>query len=80
MSLTQPRRRPHYAWVILGGAMLVLLISSAAKFAFGVMIDPLVEEYGWSRGSVSFAYSLQFLAGIPTVLVVALMLPVRLVR
>ncbi|MCH8864535.1 MAG: MFS transporter [Chloroflexi bacterium] len=62
-------RRPHYAWIILGGTMVVLGISSAARFAFGVMIDPLVEEYGWSRGAVSFAYSLQFLIGIPTVLI-----------
>ena len=62
-------RRPHYAWIILGGAMVVLGISSAGRFAFGVMIDPLVAEYGWSRGAVSFAYSLQFLTGIPTVLI-----------
>ncbi len=27
---------------------------------FGVLIDPLIEEYGWSRGAISLVYSLQF--------------------
>ncbi len=49
--------------------MVVLAIGAAAVFAFGVLLDPLVEEHGWSRGAISFAYSLRFLVGIPTVLV-----------
>ncbi|MEE9399900.1 MAG: MFS transporter, partial [Dehalococcoidales bacterium] len=69
MRLTWPSRRPHYAWVVLACNMVVLAIGAAAVFAFGVLLDPLVEEHGWSRGAISFAYSLRFLVGIPTVLV-----------
>ncbi|MDP3879834.1 MAG: MFS transporter [Dehalococcoidales bacterium] len=49
--------------------MVVQAISAAVRFSFGVLIDPLIEEYGWSRGAISLAYSLQFLVGIPAVLV-----------
>jgi MFS family permease len=63
-------RRLHYAWVILAAVMAVNAISSGLRLSFGVFIDPLVEQYGWSRGGISFAYTLQFLAAIPVVLLV----------
>ena len=50
--------------------MVVYIISSGVRFSFGVFVDPLVEAYGWSRGDISLAYTLQFLLGIPVVLVV----------
>ena len=49
--------------------MVVFAVSTGVRLSFGVFIDPLVEEYGWSRGGISFAYTLQFLTGIPGVLV-----------
>ena len=69
MRLTWRRNQPHYAWVVLAAVMVVLTIGSGIRFSFGVFIDPLVEEYGWSRGAVSFAYTIQFLVGIPFVLI-----------
>ena len=69
MRLISRRRRPHYAWVILAAVTMISAISIGVKFSFGVFIDPLVAEYGWSRGAVSFAYTLQFLVGIPLALV-----------
>ncbi len=61
---------PHYAWLILVCVMVVLSMSIGMMYSFGVLIDFLVEEHGWGRGTVSFAYSLQFLVGIPVVLAV----------
>jgi MFS family permease len=48
---------------------VLLAVSAGVRFSFGVFIDPLVAEYGWDRGGVSFAYSLQFLTGIPVILI-----------
>lgn len=48
--------------------MVVMAITAAFRFSFGVMIDSLVAEHGWSRGAVSFTYSLQFLVGIPAII------------
>lgn len=68
MWLIWQRKRPHYAWVILICVMVVMGITAAFRFSFGVMIDSLVAEHGWSRGAVSFTYSLQFIIGIPVVI------------
>ncbi len=74
MSLTMEFMRqrwfPHYAWFILAGVVVVLMVSTGIKISFGVLIDPLVAAFGWSRGGISLAYTLQFLIGIPIVLVV----------
>ncbi len=63
-------RRPHYAWLILASVMVVFAVSTGVRLSFAVLIDPLVEEHGWSRGGISLAYTLQFLMGIPAVLIV----------
>ncbi len=70
MWLVWQRRYPHYAWIVLTCVIVVFIVSTGVRFSFGVLIDPLVEEHGWSRGGISLAYTLQFLIGIPAVLVV----------
>lgn len=58
----------HYAWVVLASGMVITATSSGVRQAFAVLIDPLVEQYGWSRASISLAYSLLFLASVPLAL------------
>jgi len=55
----------HYAWVILFASCILNVASRADSASFGVFIDPLVAQFGWKRGDISFAYSLAFLAGVP---------------
>lgn len=57
--------RLHYAWVILVAACVLSVVSRADSASFAVFIDPLVAQFGWSRGDISFAYALAFLAGMP---------------
>ncbi len=59
----------HYAWVVLGAACMLNIVSRADSASFGVFIDPLVEQFGWKRGDISFAYSLAFIVGLPAVVV-----------
>lgn len=58
----------HYAWVILATVLVIQAMRTGIRLSFSVFIDPLVEQYGWSRGAISFAYTLQFLSGIPVTL------------
>jgi MFS family permease len=44
------------------------IVARADQSSFGVFIDPLVERFGWSRGEISFGYSLAFLIGMPAVI------------
>lgn len=64
----EEKGRVHYAWVVLLSGMAIAAISSGVRTSFGVFIDPLVEQYGWSRGEISFAYSLIFLVAVPLVI------------
>ena len=57
--------RLHYAWVILAAACALSIFSRADSASFAVFIDPLVAQFGWKRGDISFAYALAFLAGMP---------------
>ncbi len=48
----------HYAWVIVAIAGVVQMVGAAIRMAFGVLIDPLVQTFGWSPGSIGLAYAL----------------------
>ncbi|MDQ7859625.1 MAG: MFS transporter [Armatimonadota bacterium] len=59
-----PPPRVHYAWVVLGATMLVLLTASGVRSSFGVFIKPLEAEFGWARTSLSAVAALSlFLYG-----------------
>lgn len=48
----------HYAWVIVAVGAVGQMAGSSIRLAFGVVVDPLVSEFGWSAGSVGFGYAL----------------------
>jgi MFS family permease len=54
----------HYAWVMLGIAIAIRLISSVERTASGVLVAYLVDpagEFGWSRSVVGLALSCQWI-------------------
>jgi MFS family permease len=59
----------HYAWLVLLAAVILNIAARADQGSFGVFIDPLVEQFGWKRGDISFAYSLAFIIGLPAVMI-----------
>lgn len=69
-----PRRRVHRAWWV--AATTFLTIVGAASFASlpGLLIDPLNAEFGWSRGTIGFAVSVNLaLYGLTAPFAAALM-------
>ncbi|OLB54225.1 MAG: MFS transporter [Candidatus Rokuibacteriota bacterium] len=50
--------RVFYGWIVVGGAFLVLFVAYGAQYSFGVFFGALLEEFGWSRASLSGAFSL----------------------
>src|SRR5687768_269916 len=64
--MTQAIKPPlHYAWVVLAAACVLSIAARADSASFAVFVDPLVARFAWSRGDISFAYSLAFLLGLP---------------
>ena len=51
------RGRRHYAWVVFGVAFFTLLAAAGFRSTPGVLIDPLHDEFGWSRGTIGIAVS-----------------------
>ncbi|MFM7685652.1 MAG: MFS transporter [Actinomycetota bacterium] len=54
-------RRVSYHWVVFGAAFVVLLGAAGTRSTPGVLIDPLREEFGWSRATVGLAVSINVL-------------------
>jgi len=52
-----PRFHLFYGWYILASSFTILFFNSGARYSFGVMFKPMIAEFGWSRGSISLAYS-----------------------
>lgn len=49
----------YYGWVIAAAIFLSLCLSTGTFFyAFGVFVEPLEEEFGWSRTQINASYSL----------------------
>ncbi|WP_430334479.1 MFS transporter [Rhodococcus sp. ACT016] len=69
-----PRRRPHYAWVVATVAFLALVGAAGFRAAPSILIDPLHEDFGWSRASISSAVSINLvLYGLTSPFAAALM-------
>ncbi|MBA3288451.1 MAG: MFS transporter [Acidimicrobiia bacterium] len=54
-------RRParlHYAWIVFVTAFVTLLGAAGFRSTPGILIDPLREEFGWSRATVGTAVSI----------------------
>ncbi|MDP7240558.1 MAG: MFS transporter, partial [Dehalococcoidia bacterium] len=53
------RPRFFYGWVIVAGAFAMYMLNQAAfTWGFTVFVDPLSQEFGWSRTSITIAWAL----------------------
>ena len=51
----------HYAWLIVIVTFVTLITTAGFRATPGVLIVPLQQEFGWSRGTISLAVSLGLL-------------------
>ncbi|MER5637521.1 MFS transporter [Kitasatospora sp. NPDC002227] len=69
-----PAPRLHYAWVVAGVALLVLLGSAGFRSTPGLMMDALNAEFGWSHATIAGAVSVNLtLYGLTAPFAAALM-------
>ncbi|WP_211246599.1 MFS transporter [Amycolatopsis taiwanensis] len=60
-ELVNQARKIHRAWLVAVGAFVALVGAAGFRAAPGVLIDPLHAEFGWSRGTISAAVSINLL-------------------
>ncbi|MGI5274552.1 MFS transporter [Nonomuraea sp. CA-218870] len=76
MTLTSPARRlrVHRAWFVAAVAFVAILGAAGFRATPGVLINPLQEEFGWSKGAISLAVSVNLvLYGLTAPFAAALM-------
>jgi MFS family permease len=54
-------RKFHRAWVVAGVAFVALIGAAGFRATPGALIDPLQQEFGWSRGTISLAVSVNLM-------------------
>jgi len=57
--------RLHYSWVTVILAATILTTQAFVMFARGVFIIPLINQFGWDRGTISGAFSMSMLVSGP---------------
>lgn len=68
------RRRIHRAWFVAAVAFVTIIGAAAFRSVPGLLIDPLHQEFGWSRGTISAAVSINLaLYGLTAPFAAALM-------
>jgi MFS family permease len=48
-------RTISYGWWVLAASFVILFLNSGARIMIGVMVKPIIADFGWSRGQVSAA-------------------------
>jgi len=56
-------RKPlfFYGWVMVGIAIIGMVLVYGTRHSFSVFFPPILDEFGWSRGSTAFMLSLNLL-------------------
>jgi MFS family permease len=58
-AATKPKGRTvFYGWYILAAGFLILVVDGGVRFSFGILVKPLAVEFGWHRGAITLAYTL----------------------
>jgi sugar phosphate permease len=66
--------RLHRAWIVAGVALVATIGAAGFRATPGVLITPLQQEFGWSRGTISLAVSVNLiLYGLTSPFAAALM-------
>lgn len=52
----------YYGWWLLAGSVIAMAVGSGVSFwAFGLYVQPLEDDFGWSRAEVSLGFSVSIL-------------------
>jgi predicted MFS family arabinose efflux permease len=59
--LTPTRTKARWPWIVAGAAFLTLVGAAGFRSVPGVLMDSLQAEFGWGRGTIGFAVSVNLL-------------------
>jgi MFS family permease len=55
--MSDPNRAPRvfYGWYVLAAAFAIMFVNTGGRTTIGIMMKPMADEFGWSRGAISAA-------------------------
>jgi MFS family permease len=56
------RRGLFYGWIVVAASALIVCIGMGALFSLGVLLKPMADDMGWSRGAISSVALLNWIA------------------
>jgi sugar phosphate permease len=56
-----PKSEYRYGYVIAASCFCIQAFGIGTYFSYGVLFNPLIDEFGWSRAAISGAASMAFL-------------------
>ena len=56
----------YYGWVIVAVGFITMGVGLNARTTFSLLFPPILDEFGWSRGTVAAAFSVGFLGCFST--------------
>jgi MFS family permease len=72
-QLNKKEAQFSYGYIVVIAAFFIMVVSWATYNSFGIFFNPMLDEFGWSRGITSGAFSLSmFIYGILGIVVGAL--------
>jgi len=48
----------HYAWIVIGIAFLIMLVTAGTRATPSILMIPLEQAFGWDRATISLALSI----------------------
>jgi MFS family permease len=63
-------RRVSYCWWVLAASFTILFLNAGARLMIGVMVKPIIADFGWSRAEVSAAVFLNLVVFAVSIVVV----------
>ena len=67
MQLSLPRRMPRVYrgwWVVSAPFLIAALGTGAGQYGFGLFVEPLEREFGWSRAQINLSLSFTLVGGL----------------
>jgi MFS family permease len=55
------KNKIFWGWYVVAGAFLLMAVNYGARYSFGIFVQPLTVENGWSRSAVSLAASINLI-------------------
>ncbi len=63
-----------YGWIVVGIAFITMAISVNSRTSFSLLFPPILDEFGWARGTIAATFSIGFIVSTILTPVIGMMM------